>query len=109
MWNDLFSTAKDGRQSLFFAVFYPLKTCVEEAFKGSRVQSPESVLHRMEKECKGAVLDWLDAHQQKASGVVASILYSACFPQDVFCRRPRKMAVPATIHHPFFKKVLKHW
>jgi hypothetical protein len=109
MWNDLFSTAEDGHPSLFFAVFYPRKTCVEEAFKGSRVQSPESVLRRMEKECKGAVLDWLAAHEEKASVMVASILYNACFPQDVLCRRPRKMAVPATIHHPFLKKVLKHW
>jgi len=66
-------------------VLYAKKT-LPQAFC-TRVQSPEVVLKRMQNEWTGEVVASLTT--RKAQADVARLLHDACFPQQVFCRRPR--------------------
>jgi hypothetical protein len=113
MWDELFEGVKtEARgvvQKKFFRVLYPKKTSVREAFLGARVQSPEAVLQRMEKELSGVFLEFLKT-KEGAPPLLARLLYNACFPQDVFSPSSRKIPrTTTTTVDDFFSKVLKHW
>jgi hypothetical protein len=112
MWDELFEGVKAEARSVvqkkFFRVLYPKKTSLREAFLGARVQSPETVLQRMEKELSGVFLDFLKT-KAGASSLLARLLYNACFPQDVFSPFSRKISWATTKRDVFFSKVLKHW
>jgi len=112
MWDEVFEGVKAEARSVvqkkFFRVLYPKKTSLREAFLGARVQSPEIVLQRMEKELSGVFLEFLKT-KEGAPALLARLLYNSCFPQDVFCPFSRKIAWTTTKRDVFFSKVLKHW
>ena len=85
-WKALFPD-KGKTTGIFARVLYNKKT-LPHAFR-TRVQSPEDVLKRMEKEWTGSILASLK--QRKAQADVARLLHDACFPQQVFSRRPRPL------------------
>lgn len=109
-WEGLFERVKrdawETVQKKFFRVLYPKKSSVEEAFHGPRVQSPEAVMKRMRKELTGNYLEFLKK-KKGASQDLARILYNACFPHDMFSRRPRKIFLHVA-GDEFFRDVLRH-
>ena len=86
LWKRLDSCAE-----IFYRTFYPKARTLHQAFRLSRVQSPETVLARMQAEWKGKLLETLK--KNKAYRHVARILHHVCFPDDVFCPQPRQLVL----------------
>jgi hypothetical protein len=101
LWKRLDSCAE-----IFFRTFYPKARTLHQAFRSSRVQSPETVLGRMQVEWKGKLLEKLK--KDKAHRHVARILHHVCFPDDVFCPQPRQLVLDNSEDvDPFFVDVAR--
>lgn len=113
MWDRLFEGVREEARPVvrkkFFRVFYSKKACdEEEAFRRSCVQPPETVLGRMQKELTTPLLTvLLKKKNEDGPRTVARILRNACFPQDLFHPRPRKILMSAP--NEFLAAVLRHW